>query len=108
VLALNRRTGQAMHGVPPTSTSWRSPLRTDSPMHSPSCTVRSLLKRDDAKAADDLTITELARSADESTHMAMALTSHTGPNAALEPRPRSEATRVLQAVRLQPSARSAG
>jgi len=40
------------------------------------------LKRDEAKAADDLTITEPARGADESTHMAMALTSHTGPNVA--------------------------
>jgi hypothetical protein len=55
-------------------------LRTDSPLHSLSCIVRSPLKRDDAKAADDFTITELARCADESTHMAMALTSHTGPN----------------------------
>jgi len=33
---------------------------------------------------------------------------HVAANVALKPRPRSEATRVLQAVRLQPSARSAG
>jgi hypothetical protein len=59
-------------------------LRTDSLLHSLSCIVRSPPKRDDAKAADDLTITEPARCADESTHMAMALTSHTGPNVSVQ------------------------
>jgi len=46
----------------------------------PELLVRSPLKRDEAKAADDLTITGPVHCADESTHMAMALTSHTGPN----------------------------
>jgi len=52
----------------------------ETPTHRLRSDVRRPLKSDDAKEADGITVSELARYADESTHMATRLTAHTGPN----------------------------
>jgi len=69
-------------------------MRAETPTHRLGDDVRRLLKSDDAKEADGVTVSELARCADESTHMATRLTAHTGPNARANRPPTSEARRV--------------
>jgi hypothetical protein len=61
-------------------------MRTACPTRPLSCNVRRALKCDDATAADEFTVLELAHCGDQSTHMAGALTVHTGPNVQVEGR----------------------